>query len=47
MVAKITQVQSPLNVLLNQVLIVTVIPKSLNCATFFKHLLSIYVMILP
>jgi hypothetical protein len=38
-----SRVQSPLNFLLNQNWSVAVVPKYLNCATFSKHLLPIFI----
>jgi hypothetical protein len=35
---------NPLNFLVNQILIVTVIPKYLNCAAFSKDLLAIFML---
>jgi hypothetical protein len=43
MVASITRIQSPLNFLLNIVLICYCCPKNLNCAAFSKHLLAIFI----
>jgi hypothetical protein len=37
-----TRIKSPLNFLLNQILIVTVIPKYLNCNTFSNDLFAIF-----
>jgi hypothetical protein len=41
-IASITRIQSPLNFLLNQILIVIVIPKYLNCDIFSNDLLAIF-----
>jgi hypothetical protein len=42
MVASVAQNQYPVNFLLNQIFIVTVVPKYLNCATFSKDQLAIF-----
>jgi hypothetical protein len=44
MAASITRVQSPLNFLQNQILINTVVPKCLNCATFSRDLSGIVIL---
>jgi hypothetical protein len=41
MVESIARIQSPLNLLLNKILIVTVFPKYLNCDIFSNDLFAV------